>query len=326
MYEGREESVGVGIQGGSVAVVPQIWPRHLSNGLRPVVNKQQNTSAMGRPEQVNGSAIVSRTSAGPLEFKLQDISFGYWLASLFGKVTTAANPDASGVVYDHTFSMAPSERILLSVTEKNPVDDRVYKNVEVSQIEITSEQEDWVKFTVDLVGAEKADATSTVAIQDEHEFTSAHVAARIAANVAGLGAAPDLEITKQALTLSRPRSPYVPLGHKTSVANDTEPFTASGELTLRYKNTDMEDLWYENTVRALRISIINDDPEAKIGTAEQPGVVFTAPQVTFEGIDRSTDLDQYVEVTVSISCELSVAEGYAIRPVLTNTQEAYEAA
>lgn len=321
-FLGREESIGFGLQAGTTAVSPQVWTRHMKNGLKPVVNKKNNESAMGRPEKFNDSAVVSRWTEGDVEFKLQDQSIGYALYSFYGGVTTTTNADASTTVKDHTFVATPGAAVKpLTIVAKNPVFDRAYPNAELSDIEVTSESGDWVMVKVGVVAGDKQTVTSTVAYTDENEFTGAHVSAKLAANVAGIGAATALEITKMRITQSRPKTPFVPLGSKTAVGNDSEALEVTGELVLRYKDTDLEDLWYNNTKRALQIKIENND--VTIGTSARPSLTFTAPQVTLDTLERSDDLDSYVEQTITFNAELSQSDGYALTTKLTNTKASY---
>lgn len=325
-YLGREETVSVGIQSGSTSVAPQIATRHLKNGIRPVVNKKKNTSAMGRPEQNNGSAVMSRWSEGPLEFKLQDRSIGYYLYALMGGVTTTNNADASGTVKDHAFPVTSTER-LLTIGVRNLVDVRRYANTGVSAIEISSEagsEGDYVMVAVDTVGGVKEAASDTPAYLNETEFTQAHVTSKLAANLAGLSGAALLETTNIKLRIQRNKTPFVPHGFKGPVSNDTEPLLVTGELTLRYKLADLEANWDNNDRLALEINIENTD--VTIGTSAKPKLNFKLPQITFETFDRTDDLDSYVEQTIAFDGELNTTAGYAIATVLTNTQATYAAA
>jgi hypothetical protein len=327
-FLGREESIGFGIQTTTAPVAAQVWPRHLKNGLRSVVTKKKNTSALGRPEMNNGSAVMNRTSTGPIEMKLQDRTIGYLLYALMGGVTTTANPDASGLVKNHSFPVVPGADIYLTTVVKNLVDDRRYASEAVSAIEITSDagaDGDWVMMAVDLSGGDyTTGVANTPAYTDEFEFTQAHVSSKIAANLAGIGAATALETKNLKIRIQRNRTPFIPHGTKTAVAQDIEPLLVTGELTLRYKLADLEALWYNNTTRAMVIKIENTD--ATIGTAARPGLTFTMPQVTLETFDRTDDLDTYVEQTVAFDAELSLTDGYAVMPLLTNLQTAYAAA
>jgi len=277
-YLGREESVGFGIQSGSGDVAAQIWMRHLKNGLKTVVNKKKNESAMGRPEKTNGSVVTTRWAEGPIEAKLQDTSIGFLFTSLMGGATSSVNDDASEDVYDHEFPVVSGVEKLLTVAVKNLVASRRYPTAAVSSIEITSEagsEGDYVMVAADLVTGDRITASNTVAYPDpgENEFTSAHVSAKLAANLAGLGAASVLETKSIKLTISRARTPFVPHFTKTPVSHDVEPLVVTGELVLRYKDTTLEDVQYANDVRVLLISIINTD--VTIGTAAHPGMTFT---------------------------------------------------
>jgi hypothetical protein len=282
---------------------------------------------MGRAEKRNGSVVTTRWSEGPIEGKVADLSIGYFLLSIFAGVDSAQNADASEDVYDHTFEVTNDVQPHLTVGVKNPAADRRYPTCAASSVEISSEaggEGGYVMFTAEMVGGDKASASNTVAYVDENEFTGAHVTNKIAEDLAGLGAADALETRSMRLTLSRAKTPFVPHGSKVPVEHDQESFEATGELVLRYKDTDLEDLWYDNTVRALSIAIVNDD--VTIGTSANPGLVFTMPQVTLETHDKTTELDSYVEQTVSFYAEVSADEGHAIEAILTNLQATYVAA
>jgi hypothetical protein len=277
---------------------------------------------MGRNEKFNDSAVVAKWADGKLEGKVGDITIGYLLYNIFGDLTTTANADASGNVKDHTFNItqtkvAPS----LTVARKDPKTSRRHALAILADLEITAEAGGWVKVSGTLQAKAGVDSTETVAFVVENEFTSKHVIAKLAANVSGLAAASDIATKSIKITIKRSVNAFIPNGADEPVAFDIGTSEVEGEAVLRYLNTTYEDLSYANTARALQVTIKNTD--VTIGTAANPGLVFTAPRVRLNTFSMSTDLDNVIEQTVGISGELDLTAGYMLRAVLTNLQTAY---
>lgn len=325
-YIGRRESVGFGIESTpGTAVAPQVWVRHLSSDFQEKTATITNESAMGRVEKVNDSAVDSQWSEGSIEGKVADVSIGYLLTGVLGSPTTGDNADSDASVKDHTFDVEQSNTpTYLTTAVSGPITDRRHALSVVDSLSITGERGDWVKFNAGIKAKQGVTATNTVAYVSETEFTVKHAAIRLAANVAGLSGATALDVVSFELNLERTSEPFIPIGSNDPSAFNQGAFEASGEFVVQFNSTDLESDWLDNTAQAFRLSLINSD--VTIGSAANPSLVFTAPQTRLTTFERSNDLDQIVTATVGFRCELSTADAYAIRAVLTNTQASYTAA
>jgi hypothetical protein len=282
----------------------------------------QNESAMGRNEKVNDSAIIEEWAEGDLEGKVYDLSIGALLYNIFGTLVTSDNADSNAAVKDHTLDVAQSNIAkTLTIARVDPIASRRHAYGTLENLEITAEQGGWVMVKGALQALVGASASDTAAYAAENSFTSKHVTAKIASNVAGLGAASALSIKNLRLTISRDTSKFFPHGSIDPSVINIGPFAVEGELVLRYDANTLENLWFANTQQALQISIVNSD--VTIGAAAHPGLVFTLPKVRLNTFEMSDDLDEIVEQTVGFTAELDVSAGYMIRGVLTNTQSAY---
>lgn len=320
---GRRVSVGFGIETTpGTAVAPAIWSRHMKLDFQPKTTTIDNNSAMGRNEGVNDSAVVEQWAEGTLESKVYDLSIGYLLRNILPTLTTTANADASGLVKNHQFDVGSTNAAPgLTIVRKDPVTNRRHAMGALRQLEIIGVNNDWLKVTADLVAKAGVAGTDTPAYVTERSFVGRHLAVKLANNVAGLAGATAIDLKSFKLTLSRPVALYFPIGSNEPSEMDAEVFTATGELVLRYKNTDYEDLWFANTIQALSFVATNTD--VTIGTAAKPSLGFTGPKVRLNTFAKSDDLDKVVEQTVGIKFELDETAGYMIRALLTNLQAAY---
>ncbi|SIS11330.1 phage tail tube protein [Williamsia sterculiae] len=324
-FLGRRVSIGFGVEttpGTSVA--PSFFFKHLSLDFQRRKTNIKNESAMGRNEKYNDSADVAFWADGKFEGKVGDISIGYILANVIGAPVTTANADASGTVKNHTFDI--SSTVLppaLTTTRIDPKTNRRHAMSYISDVEIKIETGGWLTVSGKISAKKGATGTDTRSFVYEREFTSTHVFAKLANNVAGLAAASEVDVKTITIKLVRPVDPYIPLHASEPASFDLGEFEISSEVVLRYRNTTYEDLWYNNTIQAFQVTASNTD--VTIGTATNPTLTFTVPRARVNDFGMNTDLGNYVEQTLTIDGELDTVAGYLVRAVLTNTQTGYTA-
>jgi hypothetical protein len=321
-FIGRRESIGVGIETApGTAVAPQSFQRHLALTLDQKTTVAQNKSAMGRIEDINDSAVTEEWSEGSVNGKVTDLTFGYFLLNMFGTDTATIHATET-TVYDNLFTvLQTSPPPSLTFCRVNPIQTRRYALGYQSSLEIDIKQNDWVQFTSTIVAKNGTNATDTAAYVAEREFTSKHVTTKIATNIAGLTAATPLQIKSLKLKLDRKQDRFTPVGAIDPVSFDSEAFTVTGSFVLRYTDTTLEALGLANTAQAMSIAIVNTD--TTIGTAANPGVTFTLPQVRLAPVTLDNTLDQVLSQTINFTAEINLTAGYMIQALLTNTQNGY---
>lgn len=109
---------------------------------------------------------------------------------------------------------------------------------------------------------------------------------------------------------------------------DTEPveihagaIEVTGEIVARHSDGTYEDMYHNNTKKAMQIGFENSAVD--LGGGLHPSLVFTLPRVSVTDYDTSNDLDAIVEQTMGLTGELDTTEGYAVEAVLVNDHEEY---
>lgn len=320
---GRQISYGIGKETTrGTAVSAGHWLRHLSADLWTKVDKTLNESANGTNVKYNDSDIARQWAEGTLEGKVQTESFGMVLLGALGTVASVANADASGDVYNHTFSIANSSTPQsLTIVQKSANADRAYALAMVDNLNITAEAGEYVKFNMGVTAKKHASATSTVAYIDETEFTSKHITAKMAANVAGLTGATAIDVESVSLDVNRNLEPYFAHGSVDVSEINSTTVEITGSITLRWDASTYEDLFYADTKQAFQL--VMDNTDVTIGTAANPSITITVPKASIETLDVDQSLDAVVKQTVTFVGLFDTATAKLADVVLTNTTATY---
>lgn len=314
-YIGRREAIGLGIETtpGTVAAA-QTWLRWLTQDIQNKAEVIENESAMGVVDQVNDSAIASRWAEGTIGGKVTEEGIGFLLTGFFGLPTTDA---AVASVYPHTFAMSQSSvPPSLTISRRDLLAPQTHAYVTVETLEISAEAGGWVEFSSAIKARRGVAASFTPAFVSELEFTSRHIVAKLAANKADLAAATALQASSVKLSLGRPVAIFNPLGTSDEPEFDRGTFTVAGELVIRYKDSQYEDDFLNNAIKALSVTMTN-------GTRS---LAFTLGQVRYRELEKSTDKDEIVTQSISFKGEYSATEGKSVEVVLKNGRATYVAA
>ncbi len=321
-FIGRRESVGVGKEATpGTAVAPTSWQRHLKLTLDQKTTQAQNTSAMGRVEDINDSAVTEEWAEGSINGKVTDLSHGFFLLNMFGTCTPVLHSTET-LVYDNTFTVNQSALpATLTFARSNPVISRRFALGTLSDYELDVKTGGWAEFTASVMAKTGQTSTETVSYVAENEFTGKHVTVKIASDSSGLAAATALQLKSIKLKIARKADRFTPFGAIDPTAFDLNSFGVTGEFVLRYTDTTLETLALANTRQALSIALVNTD--TTIGTAANPSLTFTMPKVRLTPITLDNSLDQPINQTVTFTAELDSTAGNMIQAVLTNTQNGY---
>ena len=323
-FIGRRVAVGLSqetVRGTTVA--PAFWFRHLSLDFARKTKTIQNNSAMNRMEAVNDSALVQQWGEGKLEGKVGDTGIGYLLANIFGALPTSAVHAAETTVFDHTFAIGQTNTPpTMTITRVDPNSDRRHAYGTLKSLEIDAQAGDWVKASGDLIADKGTDATDTVAFVSENEFTSKHITVKLAANLAGLGAAVAIKASSLKIKIDRKAEPYFGFNATDPANFFVGSYEVTGELVLTYDDTTFETLHYGNTIQYLQAVIKNTD--VNIGVVpSNPSLTFNAPKARIEDWSMSNDLDKVIEQTLAFYMEFDVSSAMALQAILTNTKTNY---
>lgn len=318
-YIGRNVAVGIGketVRG--TAVAPAFWVRHLSLDFKRKGETVQNESALGRREKFSDSEVVRQFAEGALEGKVNSKSIGLILLGAFGTVNSAAN----GSGYDHTFTVSQSNTPQsLTISKVDGVNSRRHALAMIKSLQVTIETGEYVKFSADIVAKQGATSSETVAYVEEYEFTSKDAFVKFADDVAGLAAATASAVKSGNVNLDLGVEAYYEVGSTEPAEIHAGAVEVTGEIVARHSDGEYEDMYHNNTKKAMQIGFTNEAVD--LGGGLNPSLVFTLPRVAVTDYDTSNDLDSIVEQTMGLTGELDTTEGYAVEAVLTNDQASY---
>lgn len=300
------------------AETPTAWiPGRTPTGIRPVVEKINIRETKGSGVNSQGSSIVQKRSEGDLEFNVRNGSIGFFLLSLLGKVTTSAN----GAVYDHLFEVLTGNAqfpVLTLGLSQNGQQDYEYETVGVQSLELRTPVDDLVNATVSFVGvseATHADYTPSFA-DDDYFFRHYDITIKIAANVAGLGAASPLKLKEFSLSIAN----NARVNQNISELNPSDVLAMvleiTGSMKLDYNGETHHDLYDANTSRAMQITLTRSD--IAIDTGVNPEIVITMPNVTYNNWTPDRPIDDIVSEGIEFMAHFDDTEGEAINIVVTN--------
>lgn len=324
-YTGRKVAFGLKKEAvrGTAETAAALWLNHLSLGFYPRAEKALNESAIGVLFKNNDSTTMTKWGEGDFEVKATDINLGYLLHAAMGTVVTSDNADTNPLVKDHTFSFDQSNSpASYTFFRKDDNINEAYALGMVSQLELNSELGKWLQVKGSIITKPATTSTATVTRTNDTEFKPKHMAVRLAANTAGLGAASDIA-TLQSLRLTVDRAVDRDLQHGTDTPYDisVREIEISGEIVLRHVSDVHRQAFEADTQQAMRISIVNTD--VVIGAAANPGLVITLPKVTFDNWQLDQGLGDKVNQTIGFKALFDISAATAMSAVLTNTQASY---
>ena len=324
-YTGRKVAFGLKKEAvrGTAETAAALWLNHLSLGFYPRAEKALNESAIGVLFKNNDSTTMTKWGEGDFEVKATDINLGYLFHAAMGTVVTSDNADTDPLVKDHTFSFDQSNSpASYTFFRKDDNINEAYALGMVSQLELNSELGKWLQVKGSIITKPATSSSATVTRTNDTEFKPKHMAVRLAANTAGLGAASDIA-TLQSLRLTVDRAVDRDLQHGTDTPYDisVREIEISGEIVLRHVSDVHRQAFEADTQQAMRISIINTD--VVIGAAANPGLVITLPKVTFDNWQLDQGLGDKVTQTIGFKALFDISAATAMSAVLTNTQASY---
>lgn len=282
-----------------------------------------NESAVGSLAEYNDSDTFESFSEGSFEGKVGAESFPLVLSNALGSISSAANADGSGNVYDHTVTVSNSNApTALTFFRNDGVGTFAYPLGMITTLDINAELGDFIKYSGSLTAGDEESSSVTPAFNAVTEFKPKHMTVKFAANTAGLaGASAVTTVQSLRLTVDKTVERDNQFGQETPYDISVRAVQVNGELVLRHSADTYKDVFKADTKQAMEISITNTD--VTIGTGENPGFVFTLPKVTLEDWNVSDSLSDKIDQTIGFTGLLDVATGSILSIVATNLTASY---
>lgn len=268
---------------------------------------------------------VKQWAEGSITAPIGSAHFGLILLATLGAVSSGANADPSGNVYDHTYSVGQtSQHQAISIFIDDPLGAQDYKHAlgMIASLEIQYELGQFVQYVANIKAKRGETASLTPATTTENRFTSKHFVFKVAANKAGLASGTEIKLKKLSLTIEKNLEDDDILSDDDPADFLNKQFTISGELEAFWQNeSDFKTDFLVGTEKAIRIQLLDSD--TTIGTADNPEIIIDLSKVTFKALTRPLTINDLVTQTLSFEANYSVSDTEMIEVVLTNLTTSY---
>lgn len=295
------------------------WFNQLKFELNPVNDIATNSSAWGNLVKTNSSTVVRKHVEGSANAKLTPDLGGLVLAGAMGNVSTVANSDASGLVYDHTINLSNNiNGKTFTLYRQGETKTEAFTNGRIGKWELSLDLDDYIQYTADLYANIGTAATTTVVDSEDVEFVASHLNVKQATTISGIGSATNQSLLQSFTVTCDPNIDIdKEAGNKNPAGYTSRGYDLKFEAEAYYNDTTFEDAYNNGTFAAFQVTVLNDDEI--IGTAAHPKFVLTAPRVSITDWSRDEGkLDDPVTQKFTGTIHYSPADLYALRAVVTN--------
>jgi hypothetical protein len=325
---GENVNLGVGKETTrGTPVAPAAWiPARAPAGINVVVEKTAIKETRGTRFSSSGQEVTHKRAEGELEFNVRNKTIGYILKSLLGNVNSTAKV-GDATVYEHTFSVLssnPSNPSLTLALSQPGFTDYEYKLALVSALELSTPMDDLVNATASFLAAGEAEKTPSYTpafSDDDHYFRNHDIRVKIASDVAGLSSADAICIKDFKMKIANNAKPQMCVASISPIDILGMTYEIEGTLTVDYTGKDNHDKYVNATVFAMEISMINTSKT--IGTASNPEIKITLPNVTIKDYKANRPIDDIVTEELGISCHYSLEDNSAITVKVVNELATY---
>jgi len=324
----KGEDINIGIAKETVRgtyVTPSAYiPARTPTGIKVAVDKAPIRETTGGGMGSTGSIVVQKRAEGDLEFNLRSRTIGFLLLSLLGKATSSVV--VASTVYSHLFEILlgnpqfPSLSLALS---QLGFQDYKYAKSLVKSLEISTPVNDLVTAKASFLSSnEETVADVTVAFSStDHYFRPFDVVIKVAADVAGLAAAPALALKEFSLSIDNNARVNQNIGELTPSDLLALMHEINGSFVMDYTAETYRDAYVAGTYYAMSMTLTRTDID--LGSGNSPSLSIVMPKISFESREADRPIDDIVTDNVEFIAHHDIVTGYGIRATLVNDQASY---
>jgi len=311
---GKETTAGTAVAG--TETIPTDGSQTLGSGAEYTKDEQARGS---RAIRSNSEISLLKSEPGWTANVFSE-TFGRILEGMFGSVSSAANADASSLVYDHTYSVLEDTALpTYTIRMLDGIEDIMSTYNVVNELTINFSSDNRATYTVSYMGQKQETATGTPAYDaDDAPFRATDAVVKLATSLAGLDAASSICVLSGSITFTNNVQAFkCTEGDEHSKIVGTT-FEVSGSLTLLFEDGTYRDFHLDGTKRSLRIDLTNTGDT--IGTAANPQLQIDVTQAAFEEFDATPSATDTMEQTLGFQGEIN---GTIVSAILTNLTASY---
>lgn len=318
---GEKYVTGVAVEGtrGTFAAAQDFIRTREPATVQTEVEKVDIAETEGSGFASKGQVTTMKRVLGEAAVNMRFRTYGYWLLSLFGGVSSAAESGETEV-YRHSFSIDvanPQPTLSLSLA-RGSFDHKKINGAVVGAISETYALDDVVNANVSLMARSEETVSDLTPAFTDDDYLAPHqsVTVKIAENVAGLSAADPICVTAMTNEMNRNTREKLCMSSVSVQDHIAKLMNLTGSFTWDKTADTYQDLDLANSEHALEISIVNTAVD--IGEGSNPTLIYTFPKVTLT-TEETRPLDDIVTETVSWVAQSVTAS-------LVNEKANYEAA
>lgn len=322
-YIGRLVDVGIAKESSRGAgATPTYHLPLLSLGFDDRIIQARSNGSLSKLDDSEEAFVTSKNGEGDFEGEIRSKSFGLLLYNLLGALSTSGPVDS---LYTHTFTVShTNQHQSLAIVVHDENTEELYKNAMLSELEITVELDQIVKYKCTFMSKKGVETTLVIpAVSAESKFTKKHLRFKVAADIASLGAATPISLKSLTLKISQNTDFDDVLGTAEPEDILNHQLSVEGELMLNYEDETWKNYMRNGTNKAMEIALINTD--VVIGASSNPSLTFQLPKVDFFDWEPDYGLEDIVTQKISYKANRDVANNADIisSAVLKNDVTSY---
>lgn len=309
---------------GTAEAAATFWLRKVTAQLDEKKEFAQQEQSIGVIEDAIGADIVKAFAQGNVVVPITDKTIGLILLNAIGKVTTTANTPEVGV-HTHDFTVEQNSQhpsLTLFLEDVLAAQDYTHALGMIESLELRYERGKHIEATINVRAKKGATATLTSSYSAENFFRSQDLTFKLAANLAGLGAAAATKVKSLTLRIEKNLEDDDVLGDVAPADFLNKQFVITGNVEAIWENeSDFKTAFQAGTAKAMRIDLKNTD--VTIGTTTNPQLQIDLAKVIFQELTRPLNNPDIVIQTLAFKGYYSLTDSKAITAKLINTQASY---
>ena len=324
---GRKTAVGLALEDTrGTAKMPTYFYPQLDFSFKDTPETKTNESAYNNITKNNAVDVMSVKGEGSIGGKTWAKGLYYWLALVFGQKATTTPVAGDTGAKKHLFSLNnENTHISSTVTIKEAVFCGQFPYAMIESFKISWTPDDYPKIEVSLMSKKSKDVTpSTVTIaydSTETEFIPKDVLLKMAADAAGLAAAPELQDVKSfSLEIKKNLEAVQTSSSKDDIQEIfNKDFEVSGSIEKLYTDDTYKGMMLNGTTQAMQFGFI--DKNHKAGNTTPTSLLFTISKVAISSREPSYGLSDISTETINFEGLLNITDGKTIEAELVNKYE-----
>lgn len=321
---GRQIEFGVSVEQprGTPQSAAEKWVKLVSCNIVEKAEHAIDENSHGKLADSDNRRVVRKLVKGDVE-GIVDVDFiGYLFYALLGAVS--ATWQAAGV-YSHEFTVSESiKHATLSLFAKDGGAQQVVcAGGQIQSLELTAEQNGYVRFGAPLMARSAADNTDTPSYATQYDFIGRDISVKIAASQSGLAAAEALKIKDINISFDQGAEADYVLGSFNPDDIYNSKMTIEGSFNKNFSDETFKDLYLGDTAKYMQITI---QGETAFTGSHYPTITILLNKVKITNWDRSGGADELVTENVEFKAFWNNTDSQQVKVTVKNKTSEYGSA